>query len=225
MTTPTPADLAPTYHLDHDDPGVRAFALGTVAGLADDADRAAALFAAVRDGIWYDPYGFDLRPEALCASTVLHLDRAWCVPKAVLLAASCRAVGIPARLGFSDVRNHLSTPRLLELMGTDVFRWHGYAVLHLNDRWLKASPAFNAELCARFGVAPLDFDGTADALLHPYDGRGKRYMEYLDDHGQFDDLPFQQLADAMHTHYPDVMQRTDIPDDDPGFHRDTVQTR
>jgi transglutaminase-like putative cysteine protease len=117
------------------------------------------------------------------------------VPKAVLLAASCRAVGIPARLGFSDVRNHLSTPRLLELMGTDVFRWHGYAVLHLDGRWLKASPAFNAELCARFGVAALDFDGTADALLHAYDGRGERYMEYLDDHGDFDDLPFQQVAE------------------------------
>jgi hypothetical protein len=86
-------------------------------------------------------------------------------------------------------------------------------------------PAFNAELCARFGVAPLDFDGTADALLHAYDGRGERYMEYLDDHGDFDDLPFQQLADAMQTHYPDVMQRTDVPDDDPGFRRDAVQTR
>jgi hypothetical protein len=123
------------------------------------------------------------------------------------------------------VRNHLSTPRLLELMGTDVFRWHGYAVLYLDGRWLKASPAFNAELCARFGVAPLDFDGTADALLHAYDGRGERYMEYLDDHGDFDDLPFQQLADAMQTHYPDVMQRAEAPDDDPGFRRDAVQTR
>lgn len=214
MTPTSAADLAPTWYLDHDHPEVRAFAHDTTRGLADDVDRAAALFAAVRDDIRYDPYVIDLRPDVMRASTVLASGRNWCVPKATLLAAAARAVGIPARLGFADVRNHLSTPKLLEVMGTDVFRWHGYTVLQVGGAWRKASPAFNAELCERFGVAPLDFDGTADALLHAHDGRGERYMEYLVDHGEFDDLPFEQMVTELRASYPEmVAQAAAVADD------------
>lgn len=206
-TATTDPDLAVTAFLDHDHPEVRAFAHDTTRGLDDDVDRAAALFAAVRDDIRYDPYVIDLRPDVMRASTVLASGRNWCVPKATLLAAAARALGIPARLGFADVRNHLSTPRLLEVMGTDVFRWHGYAVLQVGGAWRKASPAFNAELCERFGVAPLDFDGTSDALLHAYDGRGERYMEYLVDHGDFDDLPFEQMVAELRATYPEMVEQ------------------
>lgn len=216
MTTSTATDLAATWYVDADHPEVSAFAHDTVQGLVDDADRAAALFAAVRDLIRYDPYVLALRPDAMRASAVLASGRNWCVPKATLLAAACRALGIPARLGFADVRNHLSTPRLLELMGTDVFRWHGYTSVFVGGDWRKASPAFNAELCERFGVAPLEFDGRSDALLHAHDGRGERYMEYLVDHGSFSDLPFDQMAAALHASYPDMVATT-AATDDPGF--------
>jgi hypothetical protein len=47
------------------------------------------------------------------------------VPKAAVLAAVARAAGIPARLGYADVRNHMSTERLRQTMKTDVFVWHG----------------------------------------------------------------------------------------------------
>lgn len=214
--TATTADLTATWYLDADHPAVVAFAHDTVAGSTDDVDRAAALFAAVRDQIRYDPYAMALRPDAMRASAVLTSGRNWCVPKATLLAAASRAVGIPARLGFADVRNHLSTPKLLELMGTDVFRWHGYASLFVGGAWRKASPAFNAELCARFGVAPLEFDGRSDALLHAYDGTGQRYMEYLVDHGSFVDLPFDRMVEVLHTTYPDMVTRATAVDDD-GF--------
>jgi len=128
-------------------------------GLVGDVERAVALYYAVRDGFWYDPYSADFSPEGLRASTVIERGRGFCVPKAGLLVAVARAAGIPARPGFADVRNHLATARLLELMGTDVFYYHGYAVLWLDGRWVKATPAFNVELCQRFGVRPLDFDG------------------------------------------------------------------
>lgn len=216
MTTSTTAHLAPTPFLDHEHPDVRAFALDTAGGLSDPHEQAAALFAAVRDEIRYDPYALDLRPEAMRASAVLAGGRSWCVPKATLLAASARAVGIPARLGFADVRNHLSTPRLLEVMGTDVFRWHGYTTLQLDGAWRKASPAFNAELCERFGVEALEFDGRSDALLHAYDGRGERYMEYLVDHGEFDDLPLDRLVAALEASYPQMVAAA-LPADDAGF--------
>lgn len=203
MTSSDP--LAPTWFLDHEHPDVRAFAEDTTAGLTDDADRAATLFAAVREEIRYDPYRVDLRREAMRASAVLTSGRNWCVPKATLLAASARAVGIPARLGFADVRNHLSTPKLLELMGTDVFRWHGYTTLAVDGAWHKASPAFNAALCERFGVEALEFDGRADALLHAYDGRGERYMEYVVDRGEYDELPFEELVTDLQATYPDLV--------------------
>lgn len=215
-TTSTTSDLAATWYVDADHPDVVAFAHDTVAGATDDADRAAALFAAVRDRVRYDPYVMALRPDAMRASAVLASDRNWCVPKATLLAAACRAVGIPARLGFADVRNHLSTRKLLELMGTDVFRWHGYTSLLVGGAWRKASPAFNAELCERFGVPPLEFDGRTDALLHAHDGRGERYMEYLVDHGSFVDLPFERMVDELRTSYPDMVARATGVDDD-GF--------
>lgn len=208
MTTlPTDADHAATSYLDHDHPRVRDFARDTTRGLTDDAERAAALFAAVRDQIRYDPYALELRPEAMRASAVLDSGRTWCVPKATLLAAAARAVGIPARLGFADVRNHLSTPRLLEVMGTDVFRWHGYTTLFVDGTWRKASPAFDAALCARFGVQPLAFDGRSDALLHAYAAHGERYMEYLVDHGDFADLPLARIVAELHAAHPQMVTR------------------
>jgi transglutaminase-like putative cysteine protease len=199
---PTDADLAPTPAIDADHPAVVDLAREVTAGAGDPTARAVRLFAVVRDLIRYDPYVVDLRPEAMRASAVLAAGRSWCVPKATLLAATARAVGVPARLGFADVRNHLATPRLLELLGSDLFLWHGYAALWLDGAWRKATPAFNAELCARFGVAPLTFDGRDDALLHPFDGDGARYMEYLHDRGTADDLPLDVLRAELEAAYP-----------------------
>lgn len=63
----------------------------------------------------------------------------------------------------------------------------------INGRWVKATPAFNAELSARFGVQPLEFDVVHDALLHPFSGDGSAYMEYVQDHGWFADLPLERI--------------------------------
>lgn len=57
----------------------------------------------------------------------------------------------------------------------------------------KASSAFNRELCARSGTAPLDFDGRSDALLHAYDGHGHRHMEYVRHRGVYRDLPLEAI--------------------------------
>ena len=200
--------LAPTAFLDADHPDVVAFARDAAGHETDEAGVAAALFAAVREHIRYDPYAFDLRPEVMRASSVLRSERNWCVPKATLLAASCRALGVEARLGFADVRNHLTSPKLTAAMGTDVFHWHGYAVLTVDGTARKVSPAFNASLCERFGTPPLTFDGTADALLHASDGEGRRHMEYVAHHGVHDDLPFDQLVAAMHDAYGDGLTET-----------------
>ena len=194
-------ELAATWFLDHEDQTVQDFAHDAIGGATHPTDRAIALFHRVRDGIRYDPYGISYEPEAFRASAVVGAPTNWCVPKSVLLTASARQLGIPARLGFADVRNHLTSDKLSAKMGTDLFAWHGYSELLLPDpaagadtrRWFKLSSAFNIELCERFGVKVLEFDGTADALMHPYDEAGNRHMEYVRQRGSFDDLPLDLI--------------------------------
>jgi len=188
-----PAWLAPTWFVDSDDAGVGAFAERAIDGATDPTERAIRLFVAVRDGFRYDPYNTDRRPEAFRASSVVRTSSNWCVPKAVLLTAAARHCGIPARLGFADVRNHLTSAKLSAQMQTDIFAWHGFSELLLGERWFQLSTAFNIELCRRFAVKVLDFDGTDDALMHPYDESGNRHMEYVLKRGSFDDLPLDRI--------------------------------
>ncbi|HRI18838.1 MAG TPA: transglutaminase family protein, partial [Burkholderiaceae bacterium] len=173
---PTPATLAATALVDADHPAVIAFA-GKHGKGRDDRERAVALYYAVRDEFRYDPYRIDLSPHGMRASTVLEVGHGWCVTKAALLGAACRAIGIAARLGYADVRNHLSTARMRETMKSDIFVWHGYVDIWLDGAWRKATPAFNLSLCERFGLLPLDFDGVADSIYHPFDRAGNRHME------------------------------------------------
>ncbi len=194
--------LEPTEFLDFEDRAVRRFTAAAIGGASDPVERARRVFTAVRDVIWYDPYTVSEDRRDYRASAVAASSGAYCIPKAVLLTACCRAAGIPARLGFADVRNHLQTASLRRRMGgTDVFVYHGYSSLLLGGRWVKATPAFNRELCARFGVAPLEFDGEHDALLHAFTGDGTRHMEYLQDRGEFDDLPFDEIMEALRANY------------------------
>ena len=144
---PNDLDLAATSFLTVDHPNIVAFATEAIRECNTDADRAVALFVAVRDGLRYDPYDISTNPLDYHADAVLGGSQRWCVSKAVLLATLARAVGIPARLGFADVKNHLQSAKLLARMGTDLFTWHGFAVIWLDGEWRKASPAFNRELC------------------------------------------------------------------------------
>ena len=193
MRTETDPSLSPTPLVDSDHPEVQAFTRQHAAG-TDDRERAVSLYYAVRDGFRYDPYRVDLSPEGMRASSVLRLGYGWCVPKAALLAAAARAAGIRARLGYADVRNHLSTERMRQSMKTDLFIWHGYVDLWIEGAWRKATPAFNIELCERFGLLPLEFDGIADSIYHPFDRAGNRHMEYVAMRGSFDEMPLAQIV-------------------------------
>jgi len=187
--------------IDYSDQAVAAFAKGHGGDSADCREQAVSLYYAVRDGIRYDPYSIDLSIDGLRASATLQSGRGWCVAKAILLAACCRATGIPARLGFADVRNHLTTQRLRDYMKTDVFLWHGYTSIFLEGNWVKATPAFNIELCERFRLKPLDFDGRSDSIYHPFDIEGRRHMEYLGYRGEFAEVPLEQIAETFRRAY------------------------
>jgi transglutaminase-like putative cysteine protease len=193
--------LAPTRIVDAEHPAVAAYAARHAVG-ATDLARAVALYYAVRDDIRYDGYGIELTPNGLSASRALEIGRGWCVSKAVLLAACCRAVGIPAALGYADVRNHLSTERMRQTMKTDVFYWHGYTAIWLDGQWVKATPAFNRELCEKFRIHTLDFDGREDSIYQPYDLDGRQHMEYLAYRGEYVDVPLERMQADFRRLYP-----------------------
>jgi transglutaminase-like putative cysteine protease len=209
----------PTWFIDSDSVEVGRFVDDALAAAPGDDDEqvATALFVAVRDGIRYDPYEISHEPADYRASSIARCASNWCVPKAVLLTAACRRVGIPARLGFADVRNHLTSERLEARIGTDVFAWHGYSELYLQGRWLKVSSAFNIELCERFGVEVLDFDGHDDALMHPYDQTGRRHMEYIRERGSFDELPLDEIFADFAVIYPSAAAAPADDSPDPAF--------
>jgi transglutaminase-like putative cysteine protease len=194
--------LEPGQFIDSGDAEVRAFAQSEVGDAGDDISRAVKLYYAVRDKILYDPYYSGEDRSYFRASDCFHAKRGFCIPKAALLAAGARSVGIPARVGYADVRNHLSTKKLLELIGGDLFIWHSYTELYLEGHWVKATPAFNLSLCERFDVRPLEFDGRHDSLFHEYDCGGRRHMEYVRQRGVHPDVPYDEILADFKKMYP-----------------------
>jgi transglutaminase-like putative cysteine protease len=193
--------LASGRYIDSGHPAVAAFARKNVNGNGER-ERAVSLYYAVRDKIRYNPFLDFSKPEAFRASSVLESGQGFCIGKASLLAACARSTGIEARVGFADVKNHLTTPRLAETMGSDLFVYHGYTELRIDGKWVKATPAFNLALCTRFRVKPLEFDGRADSIFHPFDEDERRHMEYLRDRGVYADVPVEEIQRAFREAYP-----------------------
>jgi transglutaminase-like putative cysteine protease len=194
--------LAAGEFIDSSNPDVQAFAEKVTAGTSGFVERAVKLYYAVRDEILYDPYYAGEARSYFRASDCLRAGRGFCIPKAALLAATARSVDIPARVGYADVRNHLSTKKLREVVGGDLFIWHSFAELYMDGRWVKATPAFNLRLCQRFGVNPLEFDGRHDSLFHEYDQGGRRHMEYVRQRGDYPDVPYQEIIADFKSLYP-----------------------
>lgn len=199
--------LASTRFIDSDSASVIVFCHQVIGCEKTEKGKAIRLYMAVRDGIRYSPYHISFLPERFKASWVLGKKVGFCVQKAILLAALARAAGIPSRLGFADVRNHLMSDRLAELMKTEVFVFHGYTELFLNHKWVKTTPAFDLSVCERQGVKPLGFDGETDSVFQPFDSSGNRHIEYLTDHGCFDDFPLMKMIRAFKRAYPHLFQR------------------
>ncbi|MCF8475778.1 MAG: transglutaminase-like domain-containing protein [Pseudolabrys sp.] len=197
--------LAAGEFVDSAAPPVIAFAKQATQGHTSTGAAILRLYSEIRDSIIYDPYVSLANPKNYRASTVLAAGRGFCIGKSALLAASARVIGVPARVGFADVRNHLTSPRLYEMVKTDTFTWHSYTELYLSGRWVKATPAFDRALCDRVGIKPLEFDGETDSLFQPFDQAGRRHMEYLKDRGTFSDVPFETIKADFIKSYPSLM--------------------
>ncbi len=193
--------LAPTYYIDSDHEMIIKFVEKNSSSSDNKIEQAIQLYNAVRDQFTYIVYEIDMSREGMKASNILLAGRGFCIQKATLLAAVARAAGIPSRLGFADVKNHLTSDRLKALMKTDIFLYHGYTDLYLEDRWVKATPAFDISLCKHFNVKPLEFNGRDDSIFHESNEDGAKHMEYLRLYDELADLPYDDILKTFKANY------------------------
>ncbi|MCS6818715.1 MAG: transglutaminase family protein [Chitinophagales bacterium] len=194
--------LQPTRFIDCDHPKVVEYAMSRTQEGKSPREKAIDLYYAVRDDILYSPYHLILDPDKISASQTLERKIGYCIEKSLLLAACGRIHGIPSRLGFSIVRNHLSTEKFRQMLRSDKFVFHGYNEFFLDGKWVKCTPAFNQSLCEKFGVRALDFNGTEDSIFQQFTPDGQLYMEYLHEYGQFADFPYELFVAELKKHYP-----------------------
>jgi transglutaminase-like putative cysteine protease len=198
--------LSPTEFLDFESEAIKEFAIEKTSGAGSEIEQAVALYYAVRDGFSYNPYKLDLRPEHLKASILVKRKDGNCIEKSIILAASARALGIPSRLSFYIVTNHIATERVERILGTRNLVFHGAAEMFLEGKWVKSTPAFNRQLCDVLGVAALEFNGREDSMFQEYDHAGRVFMQYLHEYGNFPDLPYEKMLGEFIKHYPRVFE-------------------
>jgi transglutaminase-like putative cysteine protease len=188
--------LKPTAVIDWDNKAVKQKARELIQELQTDREKAVALFYFVRDGIKHNPYAPQQVLEDYKASTTLERGNGLCQHKATLLVALARASGIPARLGFVDVRDHLLSDKFRKTIGGDnLLIQHGYAELYLDGKWIHVSPAYDLKTCQKAGFVPVEFDGVNDAKDSAYNLEGKRHMEHVKYHDHFDDFPLDYIRE------------------------------
>lgn len=167
-------------------------------------DSARAIFYFVRDGIKYKIFTDELPPEIFKASETLKRGYGFCIPKAVLMVALNRAAEIPARLHFADIINHQLPPHILDRLRTNLMVFHGYVDLYLNSRWVSLNPALDIELCNKYGIHQVEFASDEDALFHHLAKNGRLHIKYIEDHGTYDDLPYDEIISAFKSTYPGI---------------------
>ncbi|MEA2109216.1 MAG: transglutaminase family protein [Pseudomonadota bacterium] len=193
--------LQASYFIDCDHSLIQKTARQLTGSLAEAKIMAKTLFLFVRDEVRYNPYSFSTSREDYQAHSILSRGKGYCIQKAVLLAALCRAVSIPSRLRLANIRNYQVPAKLAEMMKTNIFYCHGYNEIQLDGRWLKATPTFDCFMCERLGINPVNFDGTKDAVFAARTLDGQPHIEYLKQWGPFSDLPFAEIMATFNDNY------------------------
>ncbi|MBQ4802483.1 transglutaminase family protein [Aquimarina sp. MMG015] len=199
--------LAATYYYDYETEEIQKIIEEFKSSNVTLKEKAKALYVKVRDGWRYDPYHINLKKEAYKASKVATKNSGHCLDKSILLIAGLRGLGIPARIHLAKVKNHIGVERLIEKFGTNELTPHGMVNVYLDGKWVKASPAFNKALCEKCNVAPLEFDGENDSMFQEFDNKGGIFMEYLEDYGHFEDVPFDFILNNIKEHYTDIYEK------------------
>ncbi|MER3317426.1 MAG: transglutaminase family protein [Allomuricauda sp.] len=196
--------LSPSYFFDFEHHSIQELIMEFMTPELTDKEKTIGLYNKVRDEWKYDPYSISLSKENYRASNIAEKPTGNCVEKSILLIAGLRAMQIPARLHLGKVKNHIAVERLTEKFGSNELTPHGMVNVHLNNKWLKMSPAFNKSLCEKLNVEPLEFDGEHNSFLQAYNSAGNRFMEYTEDYGHFEDVPLEFMKKNIKEHYPHI---------------------
>ena len=100
-------------------------------------------------------------------------------------------------------RNHGASQEIVDLMGTNIFTYHGFVEFFLDDRWVKATPAFDQSVYPKHNIPMVTFDGRNDAVFPSHDLSGRPYVEYITYHGTYADLPLDDLVQGFRKIYGD----------------------
>ena len=209
--------LKATAAIEAEHPLIKAKAAELTAGVSTDREKAVRLFYFVRDRIPYNLFMISMHPDDFRASFVLETGKGYCVQKAVLLCALARAAGIPSRLALARIRNHRVPPKIRERLGRNEFPGHGYNQFLFDEQWVTAAATFDAKLCSRVGVPPVEFDGRNDAMLPDRALDGGPYIEYVERYGTFDDLPLGFITERTSKIWGKDKRSWLRPEDDTGF--------
>jgi transglutaminase-like putative cysteine protease len=209
--------LQPTYYFDCDHPDIRNAVQSITGECKNQVEALQRLFLFVRDQIPYNMYAVTGNPMYYKASKILEMGTGFCVQKAILFTALGRAAGVPSRLVLVAIRNHLTPPEVVKLLGGNVFFPHAYSQFFLEGRWINVAATYDQPLCARLGAAVPEFDGYHDTLLPAFDLDGHQFIEYIENFGIFDDLPWQLIVDKMPEYYDSGLEEWFI--DEPVYMR------
>ncbi len=189
LSAQRPGPLDATFVIDSDHPDILAKAGQLTEGLSGVSERARRLFYFVRDEIIYNFAPVVRDREDLVASRTLARGDGFCIQKAILLAALCRASQIPVRLGFQAIRIHKLREEFASLLGgSNIFEYHGLNALHLHGKWVRLDATLDLDLVTRKNYVPVEFSSSCDALLPSKDLYGLPHFDIVREHGYFNDL-------------------------------------
>lgn len=193
--------LSSTAIIDSDNKITISYAMDIVGKAQEPIEQAVKLYYAVRDDIWYNPYLPFHLPQHYRASNTIQQKCGFCISKSVVLCATARVCGIPSRIGFATVRNHLASKKFIAIIGGNLFLYHAFTEFYLGGKWIKATPTFNIELCHKHRIPPLEFNGREDSIFHAYTCNSTKFMEYVAYHGSYADVPLAEILAAWEKTY------------------------
>jgi hypothetical protein len=166
-------------------------------------EKAIEIYNYVRDQWYYSPLRISLIEEDSLASNLVKRKKGHCIDKSIILITILKAADIPARIGLAKIKNHIAVEQVVQFLGTDVLVPHGYVEIFLEDKWVKATPAFNKSLCDKLNVHTLEFNGEEDCIFQEYCAEGtNQFMEYIEDYGTFESFPVEKIETLLLDHYP-----------------------
>ena len=199
--------LKTTYYFDYESDEIQKLIQEFKTDTLTPKEKAKQVYLKIRDQWRYNPYRISLNKNSYKASVISKKTETHCIDKSILLIASLRGLKIPAKIHLAKVKNHIGVERLVEKFGTNEISPHGMVDLVLDGKWLKASPAFNIELCHKCNVNPLEFDGEKDSIFQEFDNSGNKFMQYLEDYGSFEDVPLDFIIKNFKENYPEIINK------------------